>query len=84
MLAAPLRWILLLSHRRSAPYVAPMSFKEFGLLDEVVQGVSSMGYVDPTPIQLRAFPIILSGKDMMGSRRARARPRLSACRFFRN
>ena len=26
-----------------------------------------MGYVDPTPIQLRAFPIILSGKDMMGS-----------------
>jgi len=26
-----------------------------------------MGYVDPTPIQLRAFPIILEGKDMMGS-----------------
>ena len=26
-----------------------------------------MGYVDPTPIQLRAFPIILSGRDMMGS-----------------
>ena len=26
-----------------------------------------MGYVDPTPIQLRAFPIILDGKDMMGS-----------------
>ena len=44
-----------------------MSFQDFGLLDEVVKGVQSMGYVDPTPIQLRAFPIILSGKDMMGS-----------------
>ena len=44
-----------------------MSFKDFGLLEEVVRGVESMGYVDPTPIQLRAFPIILSGKDMMGS-----------------
>src|ERR1700761_45806 len=44
-----------------------MSFQDFGLLDEVVHGVQSMGYVDPTPIQLRAFPIILAGKDMMGS-----------------
>jgi ATP-dependent RNA helicase RhlE len=44
-----------------------MSFQDFGLLDKVVQGVQSMGYVDPTPIQLRAFPIILSGRDMMGS-----------------
>jgi ATP-dependent RNA helicase RhlE len=26
-----------------------------------------MGYVDPTPIQLRAFPLILAGRDMMGS-----------------
>ena len=26
-----------------------------------------MGFVDPTPIQLRAFPIILAGKDMMGT-----------------
>ncbi|MEA3210704.1 MAG: ATP-dependent helicase RhlE [Chthoniobacter sp.] len=44
-----------------------MSFQDFGLLDEVVRGVQAMGYVDPTPIQLRAFPIVLSGRDMMGS-----------------
>jgi len=44
-----------------------MSFKDFGLDPEIVRGVESMGYVDPTPIQLRAFPIILEGKDMMGS-----------------
>jgi len=44
-----------------------MSFSEFGLIDEVVHGVQSMGYVDPTPIQLRAIPVVLSGKDLMGS-----------------
>src|SRR4051812_21167830 len=44
-----------------------MSFQEFGLADEVVHGVQSMGYSDPTPIQLRAIPVVLSGKDLMGS-----------------
>ncbi len=44
-----------------------MSFQEFGLADAVVHGVQSMGYVDPTPIQLRAMPVVLAGKDVMGS-----------------
>jgi len=44
-----------------------MSFQEFGLADEVVHGVQSMGYVDPTPIQLRAIPPVLAGQDVMGS-----------------
>ena len=44
-----------------------MSFQEFGLSDEIVHGVQSMGYVDPTPIQLRAFPIVLSGRDLIAS-----------------
>jgi len=26
-----------------------------------------MGYIDPTPIQLRAIPLILSGQDVIGS-----------------
>jgi ATP-dependent RNA helicase RhlE len=44
-----------------------MSFQEFGLSDEVVHGVQSMGYVEPTAIQVRAIPIILGGKDVIGS-----------------
>jgi len=44
-----------------------MGFNELGLSDAVVHGVQSMGYVDPTPIQLRAIPVILAGKDLMGS-----------------
>src|SRR3982751_6841430 len=44
-----------------------MSFNGFGLLPLVVRGAQSMGFVDPTPIQLRAFPIILGGKDLIGT-----------------
>jgi ATP-dependent RNA helicase RhlE len=44
-----------------------MSFQDFGLLEEVVHGVQSMGYSEPTPIQLRAIPPVLAGRDVMGS-----------------
>jgi ATP-dependent RNA helicase RhlE len=44
-----------------------MSFKALNLSDAVLKGVQAAGYVDPTPIQLRAIPIILSGKDLIGS-----------------
>lgn len=44
-----------------------MSFQDFGLSSEVVHGVQSMGFVDPTPIQLRAFPVILAGRDLVGT-----------------
>src|SRR3954465_4854539 len=44
-----------------------MSFRDFGLSDEVVHGAQAMGFSDPTPIQLRAFPIVLAGKDLIGT-----------------
>jgi ATP-dependent RNA helicase RhlE len=44
-----------------------MSFRNLGLSEDVIQGVQAMGYLEPTPIQLRAFPVILSGKDLIGS-----------------
>src|SRR3954462_10021641 len=44
-----------------------MSFNRFGLLPQVVRGTQAMGFVEPTPIQLRAFPIILGGKDLVGT-----------------
>ncbi|HUR45011.1 MAG TPA: DEAD/DEAH box helicase, partial [Candidatus Saccharimonadales bacterium] len=34
---------------------------------EVVEGVKAMGYVEPTPIQLRAIPLIMEGRDVIGS-----------------
>ena len=44
-----------------------MSFWEFGLSESVIHGVQSMGYIDPSPIQLRAFPVVLSGRDLIAS-----------------
>lgn len=44
-----------------------MGFNQLGLSDAVVHGVQSMGFVDPTPIQLRAIPIVLQGRDLLGS-----------------
>src|SRR6187455_1649765 len=44
-----------------------MSFNRFGLSNEVVRGTQAMGFTEPTPIQLRAFPIVLSGKDLIGT-----------------
>jgi len=44
-----------------------VSFNNFGLSPEVVRGTQAMGFTEPTPIQLRAFPIILAGKDLAGT-----------------
>src|SRR5581483_11689373 len=44
-----------------------MAFSKLGLSAPVLEGVKAMGYVDPTPIQLRAIPLILAGRDVIGS-----------------
>src|SRR5277367_6496517 len=44
-----------------------MSFKTLNLPEAVLRGVQAAGYTDPTPIQLRAIPIVLSGRDLIGS-----------------
>lgn len=44
-----------------------MSFQNFGLLEEIVHGVQSMRYIDPTPIQEQSIPVILSGDDLIAS-----------------
>jgi ATP-dependent RNA helicase RhlE len=44
-----------------------MPFSKFGLSAGVLDGVKAMGYIEPTPIQLRAIPLIMEGKDVIGS-----------------
>jgi ATP-dependent RNA helicase RhlE len=44
-----------------------MPFTKLGLSNPVLEGVKAMGYIEPTPIQLRAIPLILAGKDVIGS-----------------
>src|SRR5881628_2096306 len=44
-----------------------MLFQKLELSPELLRGVQAAGYVDPTPIQLRAIPLVLAGKDLIGS-----------------
>src|SRR5260221_13588329 len=44
-----------------------MPFTKFGLSNTILEGVKAMGYIEPTPIQLRAIPMILAGQDVIGS-----------------
>ncbi|WP_163130826.1 DEAD/DEAH box helicase [Agarivorans sp. Alg241-V36] len=42
-----------------------MSFDAIGLCDELLQAVQEQGYSTPSPIQLKAIPLALSGRDLM-------------------
>ena len=44
-----------------------MPFKALNLSDSVLRGVQAAGYTDPTPIQLRAIPVVLGGGDLIAS-----------------
>jgi ATP-dependent RNA helicase RhlE len=44
-----------------------MPFSKLGLAKPFLQGVQAMGYGDPTPIQLRAIPAALEGRDVVAS-----------------
>lgn len=43
-----------------------MSFEEFNLHSSVMSGVRALGYVSPTPIQEKAIPVVMQGKDLIG------------------
>ena len=45
---------------------APASFAELLLAPELLRAVADAGYTTPTPIQARAIPLILKGRDIMG------------------
>jgi hypothetical protein len=37
------------------------------LADSLLRAVAEQGYTEPTPIQLQAIPVILSGRDILRS-----------------
>ncbi len=44
-----------------------MSFKSLGLSDALLKAVSEKGYTTPSPIQQKAIPKVLEGKDVLAS-----------------
>ncbi len=45
----------------------PVTFADLGLSEAVLAGVGKAGYVKPTGIQAQAIPMILTGRDVIGS-----------------
>ncbi|HEV2864438.1 MAG TPA: DEAD/DEAH box helicase [Pyrinomonadaceae bacterium] len=43
-----------------------MSFSELGLQAAQVAACEALGYTEPTPIQRRAIPVVLTGADLIG------------------
>lgn len=43
------------------------SFAELGLNEQILAGVDALGFTEPTPVQARAIPAVLEGKDVLAS-----------------
>ena len=43
-----------------------MSFERFSFDRRIAAGVKSVGYKTPTPIQAKAIPVVMTGRDMLG------------------
>jgi len=44
-----------------------LKFSDLGLSDELSRAVADLGYERPTPIQEKSIPIVLMGRDILGS-----------------
>ena len=44
-----------------------MSFQSLGLSDALLKAISKKGYESPSPIQEKAIPSILEGRDVLAS-----------------
>ena len=53
------------STSHSAPPVVA-TFAALGLIDQLQRAVAAAGYVKPTPIQAKAIPHLLAGRDVLG------------------
>ena len=43
-----------------------MNFSQLGLADPQLHVCESLGYLNPTPIQIKSIPLILKGEDLIG------------------
>ena len=44
-----------------------MTFRDLGLSDPLLDAVAACGYETPTPIQEKSIPVVLMGRDVLGS-----------------
>ncbi len=58
------------SKKVEVPYVEEpqelLSFFELGLDDNIAKAVAALGFETPTPIQAKAIPVLITGRDFIG------------------
>ncbi|HYP75423.1 MAG TPA: DEAD/DEAH box helicase [Polyangiaceae bacterium] len=50
----------------TVPTVSGVAFTDLGLSDAVLKALTAEGYEHPTPIQQKAIPEVLAGRDLLG------------------
>jgi ATP-dependent RNA helicase DeaD len=45
---------------------SPVGFADLGLRPELLESLATLGYEEPTPIQLEAIPLLIAGNDLLG------------------
>jgi len=48
------------------PTVSNVAFTDLGLSESVLKALTAEGYVNPTPIQQKAIPQVMAGRDLLG------------------
>ena len=43
------------------------TFNDLGLAPEVLKAIAAMGYSTPTPVQIKAIPELLAGRDVLAA-----------------
>ena len=43
-----------------------MIFEELNLSSSLLKALADLDFVNPTPVQEKAFPVVMSGKDVVG------------------
>jgi len=62
------------------PGARARDFASLPLKDSLRTVLAELGFTTPTPVQADAIPLLLAGRDLIGSPRpAAGRPRRSAC-----
>ncbi|MFL5383631.1 MAG: DEAD/DEAH box helicase [Longimicrobiaceae bacterium] len=49
-----------------APPATTTGFADLGLAPELLAALETLGYEEPTPIQVQAIPVLLTGRDVIG------------------
>lgn len=57
---------LFIFKKASDGYIVLMTFENLNLIEPILKALQQEGYEKPTPIQEKAIPIVLNGRDLLG------------------